>query len=815
MNKRFNRNKISVAVVLATITLATGCGGGGDSSTQTQTNPSETVISKGMTVPDAVAESRARALLSQMTQGQKLAFVHGYGMPNGALGYSYVNYPIDLRPLPESVGFVPGIPELGIPDDNMTDASVGVNAPGLNATSLPATVALASAWDPKLAYDYGVRVGKETRALGFATALGGGINLVRDPRDGRGYEYMGEDPILAGELVAERTIGVQSQQVLSTIKHFAFYQTQTNAVVSDSLIDKQSMHETELLGFEIGITKSNPAYVMCSYNLVNNDYACENEYLLKHVLKGKWGYKGVVQSDWGAQSSTVKAANNGLDQEQPGQPTEDWEVPFKKKIFAGGPWYINKLVAAIDNGEVDRSRLDDMVFRKLRMMIAVGLMDNPPVRGKINETEGNADALRVAEQGMVLLKNDPASLDGKPVLPINKSTVKKILVVGLYADKGVMAGVGSGGSAPLVENPVGECGNMLEPVYPYCPSFIGTPPLEGIKKKFPGASVSYLSGDNATEAAQAAADADVTIIFAGHFEKEGADVKSMALTSPSVDKSGVFKYDQESLITTVSERAKRTVVVLENGQPVTMPWIDHVDAVLESWFPGVQGAYAIANIISGDTNPTGKLPVTFPKSEADLIQPTPPFDMGAFIGWGAVLKPAAPMIKAMVDKVFGAGSYDEFRKVNYHEKQFIGYKWYDGNGIEPLFEFGHGLSYTTYKYSEINVSPVNTNDIKVTFSIENTGSRTGSEIAQVYATLPDNVPGNKQPPKRLVGWSKVELKPGESKTASVIIPHKYISTWDAEIADDWVLTPGDYIFRVSDSSNMNSENTLEASFNIN
>jgi beta-glucosidase len=309
----FKRNSCSASVVFASAFLS-ACGSG----TNVDTPSAATAASTGTSVVEASADQRAKSLLAQMSTEQKLAMVHGYGMPNLAnQAPSRNSYVVPKEAIQTGAGFIPGIPALGIPDTNVADSAISVAVPNAHVTSFPSNVALAATWDTDLAYTYGKRIAIELRELGFTTGLGGGINLTRDPRLGRQFEYMGEDPILAGELVAQRTIGTQSQKVIATIKHYAFNGYETNRFVSNSVVDEQTMRETELLGFEIGITKGQPGNVMCSYNLVNGVYACENSQLLNDWLKKEWGFKGVVQSDWGATASTAAAANNGLDESQP------------------------------------------------------------------------------------------------------------------------------------------------------------------------------------------------------------------------------------------------------------------------------------------------------------------------------------------------------------------------------------------------------------------------------------------------------------------------------------------------------------------
>ncbi|QSX32966.1 glycoside hydrolase family 3 protein [Shewanella avicenniae] len=820
--KSFKRTKLSQLIQLAPfMVLLSACGGGDNTpaSNNSSTTPIvSNVIAPGMAVSDAEADRRAKSLLNQLTLDQKISLVHGHGSPVGQLGYIGLNYPAVPGAMDKAVGFIPGVAALGIPDNNMVDGSSGVTAEGLQATSLPATVGMAATWSPDLLYQYGKRIGAEARVLGFTTVLGGGINLIRDPRTGRGFEYMGEDPILAGELAAERTIGVQENKMQSTIKHFAFNNMETNRMVQNSIIDEQTMRETELLGFEIAITKGHPSYIMCAFNQVNGEYSCENDYLLNQVLKTEWGFKGMVMSDWGAQSSTVKAALNGLDEEQPGQEAQDTDIPQFMALYMGGPWFIDNLATAVKADEVPMSRLDDMVYRKLRSLIAVGLMDAPPqTPSAINESAGNADAKRFADASMVLMKNDaPAHVaESTPVLPLDKNSVQSIVVVGGYADSGVLSGGGSGGAAPLIENQIDKCGQLPISPYPTCPNYIGDTPLDSLKHEYPNAVISYFDGNDATAAAAAAADADATIIFAAAWFNEGVDNPDMKLASPENNDSGVYTYDQDQLISTVAARAKRSIVVLETGQAVLMPWVDEVDAILNAWYPGVKGAETIADIISGDVNPSGKLPITFPKSEQDIVMPSLPTNLGAFLGAGAMIKSLENTVRNIVTGILGPGVYDALRQVPYTEQlAWNGYKWMDKNNIEPLFAFGHGLSYSTFVYSQGEAKALPNGDVQVTLQIDNNSNRAGTEIAQVYVSLPADVPGNEQPPKRLAGWSRVDFEAQELKTVTVDIPRKYFSTWDS-VNDKWIVTPGAYTFTVSDSAAVDkSSNTLVTELNI-
>jgi beta-glucosidase len=742
----------ATAIACGVALVVTACGNGSDINS-----------APAPTGPDAIADSRAAALVAQMTTAEKIQLVHGVGIPNAGLGGPY---PAGVN----GAGYIPGISRLGIPGLAMADSAGGVNVANSNATALPAPVALAASWDPTLANAYGARIATELRVLGYGEGLGGGVNLTREPRDGRTFEYMGEDPVLTGTMSAARTIGTQAQKVIATIKHYAMNDQETNRMTSNSVVDERTMRETELLAFELGVTQGTPGNVMCSYNLVNGVYACENPYLLTSVLKNEWGFKGVVQSDWTATHSTVASALAGLDEEEPGDIGGGASIPG----FTITSYFNTALANAVSAGSVPMSRLNDMVQRKLRTMIRWGVFDSPPTTGgTVDQSAGNALALQVAQQSSVLLKNAVASGDTQAVLPLNAAGLSSIVVIGGHADAGVLSGGGSGAVPAAAGNAVSGCVSA-SPLLSTCATWYKSAPLAAIEAKAPNATVTFLDGTNATAAATAAAKADVAIIFATQWESEGTDLASLSLPSNTTD-SFNQSYDQNALITAVAAQAKRVIVVLENGSPVLMPWLGNVHGVLESWYPGVQGGQAIADLLFGDVNPSGKLPITFPVQDSDLPQQT---------------------ISATDTTV------------TYSEGLLMGYRWYDGKQIAPLFPFGYGLSYTNYAYSGLNAQADASGNVTVTFTVRNTGSRAGSEIAEVYAALPS---GLGEPPKRLVGWQKVALQPGQSQQVSVSIAPKLLSTWDAT-NHVWKLNNGAYQLIAGASSR--DPNALTASVTI-
>ncbi|WP_322029570.1 beta-glucosidase family protein [Paraburkholderia sp. J76] len=696
-----------------------------------------------------IADRRAAVLVSQLTLDEKIQLVHGTGMPTIGLGGPFPSWV-------QGAGYIPGISRLGIPPLATADSAGGVNVQNAHATALPAPIGLASSWDAALAGAYGARIARELRVLGYAEGLGGGVNLAREPRDGRTFEYMGEDPVLTGTMSAARTMGTQSQNVIATVKHYAMNDQETNRMTSNSVVDERTMRETELLAFEIAVREGHPGNVMCSYNLVNGVYACQNPLLLTTILKNEWGFKGKVQSDWTANHSTVASAIAGLDEEQPG------DLGAAGAGFGIQSYFSSALKAAVQAGSVPVSRLNDMVFRKLRTMIALGIMDHPPTPGgSVDQAAGNRDALAVAHESIVLLKNSAAAGSNQPVLPLAAGSLHSIVVIGGHADVGVMSGGGSGGVPAADGNAVSGC-QSGNPLFSSCATWYKSSPYNAIKAKAPQATVTYLDGTNATAAASAAAGADVAIVFATQWESEGTDLASLSLPDNKVDPSNQL-YDQNALINAVAAKAKRVIVVLENGSPVTMPWLASVHGVVEAWYPGVQGGQAIADILFGDVNPSAKLPITFPRQEADLPQPT-------------------------IDP--------NNLNVVYSEGLLMGYRWFDAKNIDPLFPFGYGLSYTTFSYSGLRTHVDRGGNVIASFTVANTGSRAGAEVAQVYATLP---PGLGEPPQRLVGWTKVALRPGQSQQVNVVIPARRLATWNVT-THSWQVHGGSYGIRAASSS---------------
>jgi beta-glucosidase len=688
-------------------------------------------------------DQRADLVIKEMTLDEKIATLHGVGMPT--------DDPLTQENMPSNrgVGYEVGVPRLGIPGIDMSDAAYGVRSSGVNgrySTALPANVAAAASWDPDAAYEYGKLIGSELRAQGYNMSLGGGTNLTREPRNGRTFEYLGEDPILAGTLIARLIEGTQSQHVIGDIKHYALNDQESGRNSVNITISKRAARESDLLAFEIGVTQGHPAAVMCSYNRVLGDFACENKYLLTDVLKKDFQFPGFVLSDWGGTHSTERASAAGLDNEEPGR--YFYEARYK---------------AAVESGTISQAELDEHVHRILRSMFAAGVIDYPRQRGVLDPFVGLDVARKIEEGGIVLLKNKAATL---PLVP---ARLRTIAVIGSHSDVGMISGGGSAQVDPPGGNAIAKPGEgathwQQEIWFP-------TSPMKAIQARAPKATVKYAAGDDPEAAAALAKTADVAIVFAYQWESEGMDLPTLTLA-----------HNQDALIAKVAAANPHTIVVIESGSPVTMPWVDAPAAILEAWYAGSDGANALGNVLFGTVNPSGKLPNTFPKSDADLPHPTitmPPPESRHFDG-------------AVTPEQWAKGM--PAFQMTYDEGAKVGYKFYDAENKPVLFPFGYGLSFTTYHYSGLTVTPGD--KVKVSFTLTNAGTRAGAEIAEVYASLPASA---EEPPKRLVGFSKVQLKAGEKKTVDVEIDPKYLSIFD-EAKDAWTLIPGDYTILVGGSS---------------
>ena len=672
-------------------------------------------------------DQRAELLLDHMELDEQIRLLHGH-------------FPAMMKDRPAGVqisaGYVPAQPRLGIPALTETDASLGVANAGRkddDATALPSGLALAATFDCDLAEAAGAMIGKQARQKGFNVMLAGGVNLLREPRNGRNFEYLGEDPLLAGEMVGSQIKGVQGQKIVSTIKHFALNDQETGRMVMSAEIDEAALRESDLLAFQIGIEKGRPGAVMCAYNRVRGVYASENEHLLRRVLREDWGFPGWTMSDWGGVHG-VGAAKAGLDQ----QSGQEIDILMRRDAYFDAP-----LKAALEAGEISRTRVRQMARRILRSMFAAGLFDHPVRPGGLDTNADAAVALKVAEQGAVLLKNDEG------LLPLGR-TFRRIVVIGSHADAGVLSG---GGSSQVIPQ-----GSLRLPARRGAPRWSGgmvchpSSPLEAIRARAAEAEVIYHDGADPAAAASLAKEVDVAIVFASQWCTEEADV---SLTLPD---------EQDALIGQVAEANPRTVVVLETGGPVFMPWLDRVGAVLEAWYPGSAGGEAIARLLYGEADPAGRLPATFPASLDQLPHPDLP---------GAGAENPDVLITAADPGPFVA---------TYVEGSDVGYRWFARSGAKPLFPFGFGLSYTAFRYDRLEVRGGET--IEVSFEVTNIGPREGTDTPQLYLAA-----GPRRRQQRLLGWARVALRPGEVRRVTVTAPRRLLANWD-EAGHGWRVDGG-------------------------
>jgi beta-glucosidase len=672
-------------------------------------------------------DARADLLQAQMTQDEALQLVIGY--MGSTIHFSFAKpAPAALRPiLPGTAGFVPGIARLGIPALAETDAGVGIAnglqmRPGDTATAFPSGLANAATWNPQASFAEGQAIAQEARDRGFNVVLDGAVNLAREPRGGRTFEYAGEDPLLAGTIVGEEIHGIQSRDVLSTTKHFALNDQENGRGALSANIDEPAARESDLLAFEIAIEHGNPGAVMCAYNRYNSVFSCENDFLLNRVLKHDWDYPGWVLSDWGAVHSTANAANAGLDQES--------SSGFDRKEYFGQP-----LKDALASGDVTPARLHDMVHRILRSMFAHGLFDDPAV--KTSPANHIAQAQQNAAEAIVLLKNDAGTL------PL-AGTVRSIAVIGAHADIGMISGGGSSQVEPINdvranEFPVGGGVRVLPngaKIMPADRQIYDPPsPLAAIAARASRARIRFADGSDVAQAASLARGSDIAIVFAQQWMTEGVDVPNLSLPG-----------SQNALIDAVASANPRSVVVLETGGPVLMPWLGKVPAVVEAWFAGNGGAPALAHVLFGDTNPSGRLPITFPASETQLPNP------------------------ALIDP---DNSYRPF-DVSFPEGSDVGYRWFERQNLMPLFPFGFGLSFTTFSIGHLEATGGAV--LNASADVTNTGQREGLETVQFYASPMAN--GVAVAP-RLIGWSKVDLKPGETQRVTITADPRLLAHFDA------------------------------------
>jgi beta-glucosidase len=677
-------------------------------------------------------EDRARETEQKMTDDERFGLTHSLMVFVLKPDFSQERDKRVPADVPQIAGWVKGVPRLGVPDLLLTDAGLGITNPaggrkGDTATALPSAQALAATFNPKLAYDSGVILGSEARSRGFNVVLGGGMNLARDPRHGRNFEYFSEDPWLSAVMAAETVKGVQDQHVVGMLKHVSLNSQEINKWGLDAQIDPAAHRESELLGFQIAIERSHPGSLMCAYNKINGEYACGNDTLLNRQIKGAIGFKGFVMSDWKAVYGWDFALK-GLDQHSGAQVDEK-------------EWFVGPLRDAYEKGQFPKERLSEMVRRILYAIYQVDADKWSGPQAKPDLEAHLASVIEVARQGIVLLKNDG-------VLPISPD-VKSIAVIGGYSDTGMV----SGGGGSSLTDPIGGFAltiplggtNMLGPLRKL--AIAGPSPAAELRKQFPNAAILTGPGDSPVAAAAFARGADVALVFAWKVETEGHDDADLSLP-----------FGQRQLIEAVIAANPNTVVVLETGNPVEMPWKDKAAAIVESWYSGNAGGRAIAEVLSGKVNPSGRLPVTF-YAGLDQTPHPDPLPVGNF-------KNDAPSV------------------TRYQEGAEVGYRWLAKTGAKPGYAFGHGLSYTTFAYRDLKVSGGET--ITATYTVTNTGKVAGADVPQIYLT---DAAGEKR--MRLLGFERVELAPGASRTVTVSADPRLLARFD-DAAKQWRIAEGSY-----------------------
>ena len=689
-------------------------------------------------------EERVEDALKRMTVEEKIAMIHA-----------------------QSKFSSPGVKRLGIPEVWTDDGPHGVRPEVLwdeweqagwtndSCVAFPALTCLAATWDPEMALLYGKSIGEEARYREKDVLLGPGINIYRTPLNGRNFEYMGEDPYLTSKIVVPYVQGVQQNGVAACVKHYALNNQEANRHTTNVIVDDRALYEIYLPAFKAAVQEGKAWSIMGSYNLYQNQHCCHNQRLLNDILKGEWGFDGVVISDWGGAHDTEEAIHNGLDME-----FGSWTDGLSDGTSnAYDNYYLaNPYLKLIKEGKVGTRELDDKVRRVLRLIFRTSMNRNKPFGSLCSEAHYDA-ARRIGEAGVVLLQNN------NNVLPIDLNKTKRIAVIGENAIK--MMTVGGGSSSlkaqheisPLegIRNKVGDRAEVV-----YARGYVGDPSGE-----FNGVVSGQNLQDNRTpaelinEAVNVARNADYVIFVGGLNKSAGQDCED------SDRKELELPYGQNEIINALAKVNKNLVIVNISGNAIAMPWIEEVPAILQAWFLGSEAGNAIASILLGEVNPSGKLPFTFPASLKDVGA----HKLGEYPG---------------VLRTDGSNILDE----KYNEGLYVGYRWADKEKTKPLFPFGYGLSYTTFEYGEavMNRKAMKGNDtITVSIPITNTGMREGAEIVQLYihdvkSTLP-------RPVKELKGFCKVQLAPGETKKAVFTICKNDLSFFD-DTQRKWIAEPG-------------------------
>lgn len=689
-------------------------------------------------------EERVEDALSRLTLKEKVALVHAQSKFSSA-----------------------GVPRLGIPDFWMTDGPHGIRPEVLwdeweqanwtndSCVAFPALTCLAATWNPEMSHLYGKSIGEEARYRNKTVLLGPGVNIYRTPLNGRNFEYMGEDPYLAGRMVVPYVQGVQENGVAACVKHFALNNHEVNRHTTNVIVDDRALYEIYLPAFKAAVQEGKAWAIMGAYNLYKGQHACHNQYLLNDILKGEWGFDGVVVSDWGGVHDTDQAITNGLDME-----FGSWTNGLTNGASNAYDNYYLAMpyLQRLQEGKVGTKELDDKVRRILRLAFRTTMNTKRPW-GSMLSPEHYEAARRIGEEGIVLLQNQGG------LLPIDLAKTKKILVVGENAVK--MMTVGGGSSSLKVQRELSpldgikqRVGNKAQVVY--ARGYVGDASGE-----YNGVVTGQNLKDDRTpeeliaEAVKEAADADYVIFIGGLNKSNNQDCED-------TDREGLgLPYGQDNVIQALAKANKNLVVVNISGNAVAMPWVKEVPAIVQDWYLGSEAGSALAAVLMGDVNPSGKLPFTFPVK----LEDNSAHALGEYTGKRS----------------------NEVIDIKYNESIFVGYRWADKQKkVKPLFPFGHGLSYTTFEYGKPTADAKTMQadgKLTVKLTVKNTGDREGQEVVQLY--IADKKSSLPRPVKELKGFQKIKLAPGESKEVSFTIEKDALSYFD-DAQHAWVAEPGKF-----------------------
>jgi beta-glucosidase len=694
--------------------------------------------------PALTPAQRASLLVGAMTLDQMEQQMHGQSGPIPEVPSCGTN----------PIRHVPGIPALAIPTFRISNGPVGIGqgdcTPVAKATAIVTSLGLAASFDANQATAYGDLVGREGINVGIHVVEGPGMDMARIPQGGRNFEYMGEDPFLAGSMAVPYIKAMQAHGIIGMSKHYVGNDQETNRTTVNEIIDDRTLHEINLLPFEMSVKDGPVAAIMCAYNSVQDPdvgqtsgaFNCQNSYLLNTVLRGQWGFTGYVQSDFGATKSTAPSLKAGMDLE----------------MQSGSFYTATALNTALAAGTIALSDIQTALTRRYTAMFRAGVFDRSITLTPIDQVGDGLISRSISEASSVLLKNAGG------LLPLDASKIHSIALIGQSPFSNAF--VGGGGSS------------TVSPLYEVTP-------LQGLQnvltQKGSSATATLLvaanNGSNNAAAAALAASSDIAIVMAGVITSEGSDRPNLSLTN-----------NQDALIAAVAAANPNTVVVLMDGDAVLMPWINQVPSILEVWYPGEEDGNVVADLLFGNVNPSGKLPITYPVNAADVPAHT---------------TAQYPGVTVQAPNPNGNGQIINVPTATYSEGLMTGYRWYESQNITPLFPFGYGLSYTTFSMSALGVTPKvtdGTQPLTLTLSVQNTGQVAGAEVPQVYIGFPSGVG---EPPKRLVAFQKVFLQPGEKKQVQLTIDpaasNHPLSWWDSP-SQSWKTTAGFYPIYVGNSS---------------